>query len=55
MNTVVVRSRLSDCLDGTRCDEETSCRAAQLRCVGEDAFSQSGPERRRKISECMVR
>ena len=42
MDTVVVRSRLSDCLDGTRCDEEAACREAQLRCIGEDVFSQSG-------------
>ena len=55
MDTVVVRTRLSDCLDGSRCDEESSCREAQLRCIGDEAFSQSGPERRKKISECMVR
>ena len=55
MDTVVVRTRLSDCLDGTRCDEEAACREAQLRCIGEDAFTQSGPDRRKKISECMVR
>ena len=55
MDTVVVRTRLSDCLDGTRCDEEAACREAQLRCIGEDVFSQSGPDRRKKISECMVR
>ena len=55
MNTVVVRTRLSDCLDGTRCDEEATCRGAQMRCIGEEAFSQSRPERRKKISECMVK
>ena len=55
MDTVVVRTRLSDCLDGTRCDEEAACREAQLRCIGEDVFSQSGPDRRKKISECMVK
>ena len=55
MDIVVVRTHLSDCLDGTRCDEETVCREAQLRCIGEQEVAQNGPERRKKISECMVR
>ena len=51
----MVKTRLSDCLDGTRCDEEAACRAAQLSCIGEEGYAQSSPQQRKKISECMVR
>ena len=55
MDTVVVKTRLSDCLDGTRCDEEAACRGAQLSCIGEEDYARSSPMQRKKISECMVR